>query len=109
MRQGFSCRKMYQALAKIYDQVMTRVDYSAWADFVWQAHSMLSLPFPKRALDLASGTGSVALEMAKLGADVLAIDQKYVHAGAGEGAGENFEASRKDPVSAGGSRKLAGP
>ncbi len=75
MRQGSSCRKMYQALAKIYDQVMTRVDYSAWADFVWQAHSMLSLPFPKRALDLASGTGSVALEMAKLGADVLAIDQ----------------------------------
>ncbi len=66
---------MYQALAKIYDTIMTRADYPAWVDFVWQAHQRLQLPFPKQALDLAAGTASVGLELAKRGVGVLAVDQ----------------------------------
>lgn len=65
---------MYQALAKIYDQIMTRVDYSAWVNFVWQAHAMLSLPYPSQALDLASGTAGAGLELAQRGVDILAVD-----------------------------------
>lgn len=65
---------IYQALAKIYDQIMTRVDYASWVNFVWQAHRMLSLPLPTKALDLAAGTAGAGLELAMRGVDVLAID-----------------------------------
>ncbi len=65
---------MYQALAKIYDDIMTRVDYRAWVNFVWQAHSMLALPYPTQAIDLAAGTAGAGLELAQRGVDVLAID-----------------------------------
>jgi SAM-dependent methyltransferase len=65
---------MYQALAKIYDEIMTRVDYSAWVTFVCQAHRMLCLPSPSTAVDLASGTAGAGLELAKRGMDVLAVD-----------------------------------
>lgn len=53
----------YSRLAKIYDHVMRHVDYDHWADYVesvFRRHGF----FPRRILDLACGTGTLALEMA---------------------------------------------
>lgn len=61
-------------LARIYDSVMDDVDYELWADFldeVMQTHH----PNPVSILDLACGTGSIALSLDELLCyDILATD-----------------------------------
>lgn len=56
----------YSALAEIYDFVMRHVDYVHWADYVDSVlvqHNMM----PRTILDIACGTGSLAIELHQRG------------------------------------------
>ncbi len=56
----------YSSLASIYDYVMRHVDYVHWADHVEALlvrHNLL----PSLLIDVACGTGSLAIELAKRG------------------------------------------
>lgn len=63
----------YHALADSYDRLTWDVDYSAVVDFYWQILRQEGLR-PKTAVDLACGTGSVAILLAKAGLQVTAVD-----------------------------------
>ena len=55
----------YSTLAEIYDHIMENVDYDVWADFIdeiIQVHH----PDPQSILELACGTGSLALSLEEL-------------------------------------------
>ena len=63
----------YSKLAAIYDYVMRHVDYAHWTDFVetlFHQHRT----YPSRLLDLACGTGSLALELRRRGYGVAGAD-----------------------------------
>lgn len=63
----------YHALASSYDRLTNDVDYGAVVDFYWQILDREGL-MPRTAADLACGTGSVALILAKKGLQVTAVD-----------------------------------
>ena len=63
----------YGRLADIYDFVMRHVDYRAWADYVEAAFTRHGAD-PVRVLDLACGTGTMALELSRRGYDVTGAD-----------------------------------
>ena len=63
----------YHALAASYDRLTNDVDYSRIVDFYFQI--LQSEDFtPRTAVDLACGTGSVALLLAQRGLRVVAVD-----------------------------------
>ena len=63
----------FQAIAPIYDQVMAVIPYPDWADYLdlllrhWRGSR-------ERVVDLACGTGSVGLELARRGSFVIGLD-----------------------------------
>ncbi|MCI8632837.1 MAG: class I SAM-dependent methyltransferase [Lachnospiraceae bacterium] len=64
---------MYQEFAKVYDEFMQTIPYTVWADYIeqiWKAHKLV----PELVLDLACGTGSLTLELAKRGYDMIGAD-----------------------------------
>ena len=63
----------YHALAKSYDRLTNDVDYQAVVDFYFQILEREGLT-PVTALDLACGTGSVAVLLAEKGLRVTAVD-----------------------------------
>jgi SAM-dependent methyltransferase len=63
----------YGRLADIYDFVMRHVDYRAWADYVEAAFARHGVN-PVRVLDLACGTGTMALELSRRGYDTTGVD-----------------------------------
>ena len=63
----------YHALAKSYDRLTNDVDYAATVDFYFEIINREGLN-PKTAVDLACGTGSVAILLAKRGLQVTAVD-----------------------------------
>ena len=63
----------YHALAYSYDRLTNDVDYAAVVDFYRQILNREGLQ-PRTAVDLACGTGSVAVLLAKDGMDVTAVD-----------------------------------
>ena len=63
----------YGRLADIYDFVMRHVDYRAWADYVERAFARHGLS-PVRVLDLACGTGTMALELSRRGYEATGAD-----------------------------------
>lgn len=63
----------YHNLALSYDRLTNDVDYRAVVDFYWQILEKEGLQ-PGTAVDLACGTGSVALLLAKKGLKVTAVD-----------------------------------
>lgn len=63
----------YHALAVSYDRLTSDVDYSAVVDFYRQILALEKLS-PRTAADLACGTGSVALLLAKDGIQVTGVD-----------------------------------
>ena len=63
----------YLDLAYSYDRLTNDVDYKAVVDFYSQIISREGLR-PKTAVDLACGTGSVALLLARMGLQVTAVD-----------------------------------
>ena len=63
----------YHALAVSYDRLTNDVDYQAVAEFYMQILRQEGLK-PRTAVDLACGTGSVALLLAAQGLQVTAVD-----------------------------------
>lgn len=63
----------YQALAASYDRLTNDVDYDAVVDFYFAILDRERFA-PRTAVDLACGTGSVALLLAKKGLQVTAVD-----------------------------------
>lgn len=65
---------LYSALAPFYDALNRDVDYRTWADF---AEACFAKYFPGKVesvLDLACGTGSMALELCRRGYDMIGVD-----------------------------------
>jgi len=63
----------YHALAASYDRLTSDVDYKAVVDFYREILENEKLQ-PRTAVDLACGTGSVALLLARQGMQVTAVD-----------------------------------
>jgi len=63
----------YNALAFSYDRLTNDVDYNSIVDFYWQILNREGL-HPESAVDLACGTGSVALILAQRGLRVTGVD-----------------------------------
>ncbi len=63
----------YHALAVSYDRLTNDVDYSATVDFYFEILKREKIS-PRTAVDLACGTGSVALLLAQRGLKVMAVD-----------------------------------
>ena len=63
----------YHALAASYDRLTNDVDYRATVDFYGQILEKEKL-YPRTAVDLACGTGSVAWLLAEQGMDVIGVD-----------------------------------
>lgn len=75
-------QQTYQNLAPLYDQLQQGIEPAFWADYIQQ----LEATFSRRKkqgdgqggkpllLDLGCGTGSICLEMSKLGYDPIGID-----------------------------------
>mgnify|MGYP003299421573 CR=1 FL=1 len=63
----------YNALAYSYDRLTNDVDYQGVVDFYWEILGREDLA-PRTAVDLACGTGSVALLLAQKGLKVTGVD-----------------------------------
>ncbi len=63
----------YEALASCYDEFTTDVEYSRWADYITGLFSKYGSDI-KEVLDLACGTGSLSVELAKRGFEVIGTD-----------------------------------
>lgn len=64
----------YTAMAPIYDEMNRELDYARWADFVEEQFARFATSKPELVLDLAAGTGSMTVELAKRGYDMTAVD-----------------------------------
>ena len=64
---------VYSAFAEIYDQVMRDVDYDSWAQYILTLCKRFDIKVQK-ILELACGTGSLALRLAKNRYEVVGID-----------------------------------
>ena len=63
----------YRNLAASYDRLTNDVDYESTVAFYWQILEREGLT-PRTAVDLACGTGSVALLLARKGLQVVGVD-----------------------------------
>lgn len=63
----------YEFLAGCYDQFTTDVDYPKWADYLERQFARCKIPV-HTVLDLACGTGSLTLELAKRGYEMIGAD-----------------------------------
>ena len=64
----------YSAMAPIYDAINGEVDYARWADFIEEIFRRHAAAKPSLVLDLAAGTGSMTIELARRGYDMTAVD-----------------------------------
>lgn len=66
----------FARIAPFYDVLMANVPYRLWADYVSELALRAGNPIGRRSnvLDLATGTGSVALQFAQRGCRVTGID-----------------------------------
>ena len=63
----------FRALAPVYDEVMRHVPYRMWVRYIHELlHSVDAAP--ATILDVACGTGSVAMPLAKAGYEVVGVD-----------------------------------
>ena len=66
----------YHELAQSYDRLTGDVNYDATVDFYYEILKREGL-CPRTAVDLACGTGSVALRLAQRGLQVTAVDMSW--------------------------------
>ncbi|WP_352408150.1 class I SAM-dependent methyltransferase [Lawsonibacter hominis] len=64
----------YENLAGCYDQFTRDVDYVRWADYLERHFARSALPI-HTVLDLACGTGSLTLELARRGYEMIGVDR----------------------------------
>lgn len=65
--------EQYAILASYYDRIMEDIDYEAWCDFYEACFSENGIA-PKKILDLACGTGSITVPLAKRGYAMTGLD-----------------------------------
>lgn len=63
----------YERLAESYDVFTSDVNYSLWADYYESLFEKYNIK-PELVLDLACGTGSLSIELAKRGYDMTSVD-----------------------------------
>lgn len=63
----------YRALAEVYDAMMDDFDYPKWAEYYWALLARANVR-PKTILEAGCGTGSMTVELARLGARVTGAD-----------------------------------
>lgn len=82
----------YSSLAMVYDRLM-EVDYSERADYLLSLFSLYGGKYGT-LLDLACGSGSLTLELAKRGCDMVAVDgsEDMLAAAMEKGANADIEA-----------------
>ena len=118
----------YEALAGSYDALTEDVGYGKRLDFIEKLLCRSRIPV-KLVLDLACGTGSLTLELARRGYEMIGVDQSeemlaqaaektgarlvhvstdYVFSGRENGGIPQDEATIPGPISAYGSTKLMG-
>ena len=83
-------QKPYEALARIYDYVMRHVDYDKWGTYI-DALLQRFEHRPQNLVDLACGTGNIALVLHDLGYPVTGVD----------GSAAMIEVGREKAASAG--------
>lgn len=83
--------EQYSGLAAIYDQLMSGIDYDEWASCVSMLVERHGGVPGAQALDLACGTGSTTLALARTGYTVTGLDL----------SGEMLQAARKKAETAG--------
>ena len=64
----------YTSLAPVYDRLNADIDYAAWADHIERQFSLYAAKKPESVLDLACGTGTMTVELARRGYDMTGID-----------------------------------
>lgn len=69
-----SDKSAYTSLASVYDRLNSDVDYSAMADYIEKQFSLYGDGGVLSVLDLACGTGSMTVELARRGYDMTGID-----------------------------------
>ncbi|MFB3880381.1 MAG: class I SAM-dependent methyltransferase [Armatimonadota bacterium] len=76
MRSPAAQPDQFARLARHYDALMANVPYGLWADYVMGLAALAGRPIvaDSKLLDLATGTGSVALQFARRGCDVTGVD-----------------------------------
>ena len=64
----------YGALASVYEQLNSEIDYVAWADYVEKKFDAFLSKRPTLVLDLACGTGTMTRELSRRGYDMIGVD-----------------------------------
>lgn len=64
----------YTAIARVYDKLNKEIDYVAWANYFEACFDKYLKKRPSLVLDLACGTGSMTVELASRGYDMIGID-----------------------------------
>ncbi len=65
---------MYCDFAYVYDNLMSDINYSKWADYIEAFFNRYNLKKPELILDLACGTGNLTLELSRRGYDMIGLD-----------------------------------
>ena len=64
----------YDAIASVYDNINSEIDYVKWADFIEKCFDKFLPCKPEIVLDLACGTGSMTFELRDRGYDMIGAD-----------------------------------
>lgn len=65
---------IYHMLAPFYDALNSEVDYKGYLAYIQKQFELYMQEMPKAVLDLACGTGSMTLPLAKAGYEVVGLD-----------------------------------
>ncbi len=65
--------EQYETLAAYYDRIMAETDYDLWSEFYRACFMKYDVPV-RRILDLACGTGSITVPLARKGYEMTGID-----------------------------------
>ena len=82
---------IYDLLAPVYDEINKELDYKKWADFIEKTASRELNKKAELVLDLACGTGSMTLELAARGYDMIGVDYSTEMLGVARERAEKLE------------------
>jgi len=73
----YKFREPYSELAGIYDSVMDHVNYRQWSNYLHSVFTEFAQIPVKEVLELASGTGSFAIDLSEMEYNVSALDINF--------------------------------